>query len=67
MDFLYDDVRNLSFGLHSEKRTENGRIVYVLQLVNMRTGRVDKEQRFFNWNDYSRWYQSTLVMLQSAP
>lgn len=67
MEFLYDDVRNARFGLHSEKRAEGGRNVFVLQLVNFQTNTIDKEKTFYNWQEYSNWYQQMHMMLQHAP
>jgi hypothetical protein len=67
MNFLYDDIRNAQHGVHSDKRSYGGSIVYVLQLVNMNTGNVIQEKTFNDWNSYSQWYQQSLLMLQSAP
>ena len=67
MEFLYDDVRNARFGLHSERRNEGGRSLYVLQLVNMRTNQVDQEKTFHSWREYSNWYQQMYLMLQNSP
>jgi hypothetical protein len=67
MEFLYDDVRNARFMLHSEKRLQGGRPVFVLQLINTRTNTVDKEQTLRSWQEYSSWYQQMVVLLRSAP
>ena len=67
MNFLYDNVRNTRHGLRSEKRQYGASTAYVLQLVNMQTNGVIQEKVFYNWNEYSQWYQQMLMMLQSAP
>ncbi|WP_315834087.1 hypothetical protein [Bradyrhizobium prioriisuperbiae] len=67
MEFLYDNVRNARFGLHSAKRSEGGRSVFVLQLVNLQTNAIDKEKIFHSWQEYSNWYQQMHMMLQNAP
>jgi hypothetical protein len=67
MDFLYEDVRNARFALHSEKRSQAGQIVYVLQLLNAQTGAVAQEKLFYNWQEYSNWYRQMHLMLQFGP
>ncbi len=67
MDTIYEDVRNSSFCLHSDKRLEKDREVFVLQLINVRTGEVDREKRFSVWDDYSKFYQNSVLALQAAP
>jgi hypothetical protein len=67
MDFLYDNVRNRRHGLRSEKRQYGGSAAYILQLVDMQTNGVIQEKVFYNWSEYSQWYQQMVLMLQSAP
>jgi hypothetical protein len=67
MEILYEDIRNSRFGLHSERRDEGGRSLFVLQLVNMQTNQIDKEKTFYNWQEYSNWYHQTYFMLQNSP
>lgn len=67
MEFLYDNIRNTRHGIRSEKRQQGSSTVFVLQLVDMQTNGVIQEKTFYNWNQYSQWYQQMMVMLQAVP
>lgn len=63
MNFLYEDVYNNRYLVHSERRGQ----YYVLQLINRYTGAVTKEQQFADWNSYSRQYDMLRTMLPVMP